>query len=75
MKLQIFYQNEQKYALNIDVNEEDKFSVIIDELYEKYPEIEEKGVKKFLLNGDKIKRNELIKNIKFNDCTKLEIEY
>ena len=75
LKLKIFYKNEQKYSLDIDVNENDKFSVIIDELYEKYPEIEEKGVKKFLLNGEKIKRNELIKNLKFNDCSKLEIEY
>jgi hypothetical protein len=58
-----------------DANEEDKFSLIIDELFEKYPEIEEKGVKRFLLNGDKIKRNEFIKNVKFNDCSKLEIEY
>ena len=73
--MHIFYKNEQKYSLDIDVNEEDKFSVIIDELYEKYPEIEEKGVKRFLLNGDKIKRNELIKDIKINDCSKLEIEY
>jgi len=75
LKLKFFYNKEFKYSLDINVNEEDRFSTIIDELYEKYPEIEEEGIKRFLFNSERIKRNELIKDIKFDDCSKIEIEY
>lgn len=75
LKLKFFYNKEIKYSLDINVNEEERFSTIIDELYEKYPEIEEEGIKRFLFNSERIKRNELIKDIKFDDYSKIEIEY
>ena len=66
LKLIFYNQKEnEEYFLNIFINEEDKFSLIIDQLYEKYPDLEDKEIKKFLFNEKKIKRNELIKDIKF----------
>ena len=76
LKLIFYNQKEnEEYFLNIFINEEDKFSLIIDQLYEKYPDLEDKEIKKFLFNEKKIKRNELIKDIKFYDISKIYIEH
>ena len=56
LKLIFYNQKEnEEYFLNIFINEEDKFSLIIDQLYEKYPDLEDKEIKKFLFNEKKLK--------------------
>ena len=56
LKLIFYNQKEnEEYFLNIFMNEEDKFSLIIDQLYEKYPDLEDKEIKKFLFNEKKLK--------------------
>ena len=65
----------EEFPINIYLSGDDKFGSLINEFYERYPEFEEKGIKKFLINGKSIKRSELIENIGLNNSTKILIEY
>ena len=77
-KVEIIFIDEnlkEEFPININISEIDKFSFIIEAFYENYPEFEEKGIKRFSINGKKIQRNELFKNIKLDNTTKILIEY
>lgn len=74
LKFSIMKENKE-YPLEIKVDEKDKFSFIIDALYEKYPEIEEKGIKKFIFNDKILKRNDYIESIQFNDYSIIFIDF
>ena len=76
VKLTFLDENiKEEFPINVCVSETDKFSFIIDAFYEKYPEFEERGIKRFSIDGKKIQRNELFKNIKLDNKTKILIEY
>ena len=75
-KVKFLDENEkEEYLINIYLNDNDRFSSIIDNLYEKYPLFEEKKIKSFSVNGKTIKRNELIKNIELDNSSLILIEY
>ena len=65
----------EEFPINIFLSYNDKFSSLIEKFYEKYPNFEEKGIKRFLINEKPIKRSELISNIELDDSTKILIEY
>ena len=65
----------EEFPINIYLSYNDKFSSLIEKFYEKYPNFEEKGIKRFLINEKPIKRSELISNIELDDSTKILIEY
>ena len=65
----------EEFPLKIYLNYNDKFSSLIDKFYEKYPDYEERGIKRFIINGKAIKRNEIIEDIKLNDSDKILVEY
>ena len=53
----------KKLPIYVYVDENDKFSTIIEKFYEKYPDFEDKEIKTFTINGKRIKRNQIIKDI------------
>ena len=65
----------EEFPVNIAYNDSHKFSMIIDQFYEAYPEFAEKGIKIFSINGKKIKINELFKNIELDESSIIFIEY
>ena len=75
-KIKFLDENEkEEYDINIYLSDNDKFSSVIDKFYEKYPLFEEKKIKAFNVNGKKIKRSDIIKNIELNASTIIVIEY
>jgi hypothetical protein len=62
----------KRLPIYVYVDENDKFSTIIEKFYEKYPDFEDKQIKAFTVNGKRIKRSQFIKDIKlitsFNIC-------
>ena len=76
VKLTFLDENiKEEFPINVCVSETDKFSFIIDAFFEKYPGFEEKGIKRFSVNGQKIRRSELFKNIGLDRSSKILIEY
>ena len=65
----------KKLPVNLFLHERDKFSTVIEKFYEKYPDFEEKEIKKFTINGEKIKRNQYIGNINVFTLSSICIDY
>ena len=59
----IFYDDDNEYNVNVRLGENDKFSAVVDKLFEDYPALEDKEIKGFIYKGEKMKRNRLIKDI------------
>lgn len=73
----IFYDEKEnkKYPLTINLNNNEKFSLIIGNLYEEYPEFEDKPIKNFNFNKKKIKRSQIIENLGLENYCKINIEF
>lgn len=73
MTINFLDENEkEEFSIRSYLNENDKFSAVMDRFYEKYPQYEDKKIQ-FTINGKKIKRNESIKNLDLN-CSSVIIE-
>ena len=59
----IFYDDDNEYNVNVRLGENDKFSAVVDKLFEDCPALEDKEIKGFIYKGEKMKRNRLIKDI------------
>ena len=73
----IFYDEKEnkKYPLKINLNNNEKFNLIIGKLYEKYPEFEDKPIKNFNFNKTKIKRSQLIEDLGLENNSEINIEF
>jgi len=73
----IFFDKEKniEFPLEISYSDGETFSIIINYLFEKFPELEEKGIKKFIYNGKQVLRNKKIKEIGLINNSKIIIQF
>ena len=76
-ELKITFSNEESnsYNLDIKIGESDKFSLIEDKLYEEFPRLEEIGIKKCIYKGQRIKRNNYIKDLELDEFSTIDIKF
>lgn len=69
----IFKFENKELPIKMYIDKRDKFTKVIDYVFQEYPEIEEKGIRKFTINGKTIKSNDYIKDIDLeNDVINIE---
>ena len=73
----IFFDKEKniEFPLEISYSDGETFSIIINDLFDKFPELEEKGIKKFIYNGKQVLRNKKIKEIGLINNSKIIIQF